>query len=93
MIGHKQCDGTTCITPQHFFRNHLAAPPLREILRSHDAQFPWWRALQAAPDLGHMVFLARKGRVRYPLVIKHSYWKWPFLVYFPIEHCDFTEFC
>ena len=25
----------------------------------------------------------------YPLVNKHSYWKWPFIVDFPIEHGDF----
>ena len=25
----------------------------------------------------------------YPLVIYHNYWKWPFIVGFPIENCDF----
>ena len=25
----------------------------------------------------------------YPLVIKHSYWKWPFIVSFPIKNGDF----
>ena len=25
----------------------------------------------------------------YPLVIQHSYWKWPFIVYLPIETGDF----
>ena len=26
---------------------------------------------------------------RYPLVIEHSYWKWLFIVDFPIKNCDF----
>ena len=48
---------------QSFFRNLLDA------LRSHDAQFPWWRALQAAPDLGRILamdtcFFSAKGSDR-----------------------------
>ena len=27
--------------------------------------------------------------VKYPLVIIRSYWKWPFIVDFPIKNCDF----
>ena len=30
---------------------------------------------------------------KYPLVIKHSYWKWPFIVDFPAKNCDFPQLC
>ena len=34
-----------------------------------------------------------KNNDHYPLVIKHSYWTWPFIVGFPIKHDVFPQLC
>ena len=38
--------------PIYYNSIFLLKPSRHSLLRSHDAQFPWWRALQAAPDRG-----------------------------------------
>ena len=59
-----------------------------------------WNAFQwPVPPVAHWMWGAQcwdtemLGLVRYPLVNKRSYGKWPFRVDFSIKNCDFPQLC
>ena len=45
-----------------------------------------------ANEIHPVVFGDWRKSMMYPLVNKHSYWKWPFIVDVPIKHGDFPRY-
>ena len=65
---------------------------LRLLRSAPDVAQPWWhfqpeksrKVVQPGPDI-HQI------SIRYPQIMKHSYWKWPFIVALPTKTGDFLQ--
>ena len=65
-----------------------AAPQPRLSLRQAEGCRAWPRLSQQCFGLGNSKFMV----FRYPLVIEHSYWKWPFIVDLSIKMMIFHSY-